>query len=376
MDGAIKSFLENPSVESAQLIVGMANSIRENTAPLPCSGGCCSEVPPDGGDMESEPGATAWHGDGLAEEGTVGAGGIQDSVLTYDGETWVYTLNYDATEGDREAAIGAALRDAKGSLAKAETELAMLHERAAAKATAAGGEEMPFYGYEEFPHDYADDGMNDDGEEIHDSDEEMYDSDADNAAAGHSEVVPMSGVDTEMGECRLSNIHGYKQLYLPMSNYGHVMGEGVLPSGVGCAWLPSEEERNTEWTQCACVRAGKIQLVVANTPDELCQEHCSGEWCPCPGMQKKWIYRHFTTLDVTHFENRASKELVDMWQIARSLADPDGWVVYDSLDNFGFAMQPPQHQAFYKLRDVWEILTPSDIPEKSSWCFQLKPQFR
>ena len=279
IDGATKVFLENPSVATVQLIVGMANTIRENTTPPPpCLGGCCPEVPPDGGDIEAGPEATACHEDGLAE-----------------GET----------EG-----------------------------------------------------------------------EEMYDSDEGDDHLGECEVVPMSGVDVGKN-FQLSNIHGYKELYLPMSRYGHVMGEGVLPSGVGCAWLPSEEERNTEWTQCTCVRAGKIHLVVAKTPDELCQEHCAGDWCPCQGMQKKWIYRHFGTLDVSHFERHASKQLIDMWQLVRRVADPDGWVSYGTIREY-FLLQNynAQCQAFYKLRDVWKILTPSDIPEKSSWCFQLKPQFR
>ena len=321
--GATKVFLENPSVETAQLIVGMANTIRENTAP--CSGVCCPEVLSDGGDTEAGPASPAYH-----EAGPASPAYHEDDL---------YKEDTDVEEHD--------------------------------------GKEMPFYGYEEFPHDYADIGENDDGEAIHGSDEEIYDSDTDDAAAGDDEVVPMSGIDTGMGECQVSNIHGYKQLYLPMSRYGHVMEEGVLPSGVGCAWVPSEEERNTEWTQCACVLAGKIQLVVAETPDTLCQEHCSGEWCPCPGMQKKWIYRHFTTLDVSHFEWHASKELIDMWKLARRIADPDGWVPYGTIrEYFSLENYQAQCQAFYKLRDVWNILMASNIPENSTSLFQLKPQFR
>ena len=351
INGAIKSFLENPSVESAQLIVGMANTIRENTAP-PSSGGCCAEVSPDGDDVEAGPGATAWHEDDLSQGG----------------------------------AVSAALRHATGALTKAETEPALLRESSAvAKAAAADsdtddeethGGEMPFYGYEEFPRDYADIGENDDGEAIHDTDEEMYDSDSDDHA-NDGEVVPMSGIDTWIAECKLSNIHGYKQQPFLLGRFGHVMGEGLLPSGVGCSWLPSQEERNTEWTQCACVRAGKIQLVVAKTPNELCQEHCAGDWCPCPGMQKKWIYRHFGTLDVSHFERQASKELIDMWQLARRVADPDGWVSYGTIrEYFSLEDYHAQCHAFYKLRDVWNILMPSNIPENSTSLFQLKPQFR
>ena len=209
----------------------------------------------------------------------------------------------------------------------------------------------------------------------------MYDSDE----RPSDEEDAMSGID--VGEnCQIANIHGYEPHGYqdpsgPPANIilktGSVMGEGVLPSGIGCSWIPNEEERNTEWSQCACVRARKIQLVVTKTPNELCQKHCSGEWCPCPGMQKKWIYRHFTTLDVTHFENHASKELVEMWQLARRVADPDGWVQYGIIRNY-FSLQNYHSHclAFCKLRDVWKILVPSNIPENRTWMFQLKPQFR
>ena len=289
LQGAVKAFIENPSDESAQIIIRLANTIRENTTP-PCSGGCCQKVPPESGEVEEELSSPGLQEHGIAEGG-------------------------------------------------------------------AGSEELV-------------------GEANHDSDEEMYDSGSDDNA-DDGEVVPMSGIDTRISEYQLSNIHGYKQLYLPMSKYGHVLGEGVLPSGIGCSWLPSEEERNTEWKQCACVRAGKIQLVVAKTPNELCQEHCAGDWCPCPGMQKKWIYRHFGTLDVSNFERCASKELIDMWQLARRVADPDGWVPYGTIrEYFSLENYHEQCQAFYKLRDVWKILVPSNIPQNSTSLFQLKPQFR
>lgn len=264
LDGAIKTFLENPSVESAQLIVGMANTIRENTAP-PCSGGCCSEVH-HGGGMEAEPALPVWHQHGIAE-----------------GET--------------------------------------------------------------------------DGEEMYDSHEEPDDGE------GESMWCDDGGPPVKVG-----------------LKTGHVMGEGILPSGIGCAWIPSEGERNTENSQCECVRSGKIQLVVAKTEHELNESHYSGEWCPCPGEQKKWIYRHFSSFNVSNFEQHAPKEVMDMWQLVRSKADDNGWVCYGTIREY-FSLQNyhsyhSQCQAFYKLHDDWKILMPINIPKNSTSLFQLKPQFR
>ena len=185
-------------------------------------------------------------------------------------------------------------------------------------------------------------------------------------------VVPTQEIDTEDKEVE-------DQLETRLET-GHVMNEGPVPSGIGCAWIPNEQERYSEYSQCPCVRAGKIQLVVSETPEALCREHSSGEWCPCPGNQKKWIYRHFTTLNVTYFEQNASKVVVDVWNIARKMSDKDGWVSYANVRDY-FSLEDydtfqSQCKAFFILRDEWKILVPSDIPENSSWFFQLKPEFR
>lgn len=169
---------------------------------------------------------------------------------------------------------------------------------------------------------------------------------------------------------------------LPKSNLnvGHVVGQGTLPSGIGCSWITSEQQRYSEYAQCACVHAGKIQLVVANSPNELNEDHCAGEWCPCPGNQKKWIYRHFPIVNVTYFKQHASKVVVDVWNIVRKVSDKNGWVAYRNVRDC-FSLQDyetfqSQCKAFNILRDEWKILVPSDIPENSSCFFQLKPDFR
>ena len=79
---------------------------------------------------------------------------------------------------------------------------------------------------------------------------------------------------------------------LPSVHSGAVTS-GVVsknPMPIGRVWLPSEEFRGMQCYQCPCVREGKVELVVADKPDNLVRKHRNGKWCPCDGMQKKWIY--------------------------------------------------------------------------------------
>jgi hypothetical protein len=62
---------------------------------------------------------------------------------------------------------------------------------------------------------------------------------------------------------------------------------------IGRAWIPKGTHSDiAPLFECQCVRDGKVVLVEANHPDALLEEndHRNGEWCPCPGMDKKWIY--------------------------------------------------------------------------------------
>jgi len=62
---------------------------------------------------------------------------------------------------------------------------------------------------------------------------------------------------------------------------------------IGRAWLPKGTHSDiTTLFKCQCVRDGKVVLVEAEHPDDLLVEddHRNGEWCPCSGMDRKWIY--------------------------------------------------------------------------------------
>ena len=59
---------------------------------------------------------------------------------------------------------------------------------------------------------------------------------------------------------------------------------------IGRAWIPNDTSLDTSSYQCKCVQDGKVQLVATTLPDDLCQPHRNGEWCPCEGTHKKWIY--------------------------------------------------------------------------------------
>ena len=60
---------------------------------------------------------------------------------------------------------------------------------------------------------------------------------------------------------------------------------------IGSAWLPKGTHPNIRpLFECKCVQDGVIVLVESEHPDNLIKEHRNGDWCPCSGMDKKWIY--------------------------------------------------------------------------------------
>ena len=63
-----------------------------------------------------------------------------------------------------------------------------------------------------------------------------------------------------------------------------------MTSFIGRAWIPNDTSLDTASYRCKCVQDGKVQLVATTLPDDLCQPHRNGEWCPCEGSHKKWIY--------------------------------------------------------------------------------------
>jgi len=69
--------------------------------------------------------------------------------------------------------------------------------------------------------------------------------------------------------------------------------EGKKTGTIGRAWIPKGIHSDiAALFKCQCVQDGEIVLVEAEHPDDLLEEddHRNGEWCPCSGMDKKWIY--------------------------------------------------------------------------------------
>ena len=104
-------------------------------------------------------------------------------------------------------------------------------------------------------------------------------------------------------------------------------------SGIGKAWIPIGEtiEPDSHYN-CKCVKDGKIQMWYAKTPNELNRDHCAGEYCPCSGMKKKWIYRHYSTKNVSSFEKRAKTESISIWRQIRGIANKDGLFTLESIE--------------------------------------------
>ena len=146
-----------------------------------------------------------------------------------------------------------------------------------------------------------------------------------------------------------------------------------IQHGMGAAWIQSEELRFAENSQCPCVQSGKVRLVVSNHPGNLSKDHLGGEWCPCQGASRKWIYRDHSTMDTSRFIQCATQEAVALWRAARIVADKDGWF------NLGQFDKTPEFDSmvfFGQLIHHWNIIARSDVPERAGWVFQLLPQFR
>jgi hypothetical protein len=96
--------------------------------------------------------------------------------------------------------------------------------------------------------------------------------------------------DPSDGGCIVSQCHGVE--YMACDEHTTVPDVAEAPSetAIGQSAIPSEQWRHDPCYECACVQSGKVNLVVTDTPEELMQDHRNGEWCPCEGMKKKWIY--------------------------------------------------------------------------------------
>lgn len=96
--------------------------------------------------------------------------------------------------------------------------------------------------------------------------------------------------DPSDGGCIVSQCHGVE--YMACDEHTTVPDVAEVPSetAIGQSSIPSEQWRHNPSYECACVQSGKVNLVVTETPEELMQDHRNGEWCPCEGMKKKWIY--------------------------------------------------------------------------------------
>ncbi len=77
-----------------------------------------------------------------------------------------------------------------------------------------------------------------------------------------------------------------------VKEHNETVGGWHVGESIGRAWISSEERRNDPDCRCQCVIDGQVELVVSDHPDDLAQEHRNGDWCPCEGQQKKWIYLH------------------------------------------------------------------------------------
>ena len=77
-----------------------------------------------------------------------------------------------------------------------------------------------------------------------------------------------------------------------VKEHNEKVGGWHVDETIGRAWISSEERRNDTDCRCQCVIDGQVELVVSDHPDDLAQEHRNGDWCPCEGQQKKWIYLH------------------------------------------------------------------------------------
>jgi len=96
--------------------------------------------------------------------------------------------------------------------------------------------------------------------------------------------------DPSDGGCIVSQCHGVE--YMACDEHTTVPDVAEAPSetAIGQSAIPSEQWRHDPCYECACVQSGKVNLVVTDTPEELMHDHRNGEWCPCEGMKKKWIY--------------------------------------------------------------------------------------
>ena len=77
-----------------------------------------------------------------------------------------------------------------------------------------------------------------------------------------------------------------------VKEHNETVGGWHVGESIGRAWISCEERRNDPDCRCQCVVEGQVELVVSDHPDDLAQEHRNGDWCPCEGQQKKWIYLH------------------------------------------------------------------------------------